>query len=369
MNRTALHMEHARRRVSIPRPLLLGALLAGTLAVALAAGASLSAVPEPAIEWDPRSYVCFRTTGDVTVDGRMSEEDWSTAPWTDAFVDIEGPSQPCPPVLTRVKMLWNDAFFYVAAEMEEPNLWGTLTARDAVIYRDNDFEVFIDPDGDTHEYYELEVNALGTEWDLLLVRPYRDGGPAVNAWDIQGLETAVQLDGTLNDPGDFDTAWTIEIAIPWSVLDDCAHRPSPPDHGDRWRVNFSRVGWQLDVENETYAKTVDPETGDALPESNWVWSPQGLIAMHYPEMWGFVEFSDVPVGSAVTTGSAASEASSRSCSPLITATSLRLVSATAVMTSSLVERPMSGRSLRLSVASTCRATSTDFSRTSTCSWR
>jgi hypothetical protein len=28
-----------------------------------------------------------------------------------------------------------------------------------------------------------------------------------------------------------------------------------------------------------------------LPENNWVWSPQGLIAMHYPEMWGLVQFS------------------------------------------------------------------------------
>ena len=28
------------------------------------------------------------------------------------------------------------------------------------------------------------------------------------------------------------------------------------------------------------------------PEHNWVWSPQGLIAMHYPEMWGEVLFAD-----------------------------------------------------------------------------
>jgi hypothetical protein len=29
-----------------------------------------------------------------------------------------------------------------------------------------------------------------------------------------------------------------------------------------------------------------------------VWSPQGLVAMHYPEMWGFVEFSPRDVASA-----------------------------------------------------------------------
>jgi hypothetical protein len=29
-----------------------------------------------------------------------------------------------------------------------------------------------------------------------------------------------------------------------------------------------------------------------LPEFNWVWSPQGLINMHYPEMWGLVQFTE-----------------------------------------------------------------------------
>ena len=86
-----------------------------------------------------------------------------------AFVDIEGDARPRPRFATRMKMLWDDEFFYIAADMQEPDIWGTLTTRDSVIFQDNDFEVFIDPDGDTHEYYELEINALKTAWDLLLV--------------------------------------------------------------------------------------------------------------------------------------------------------------------------------------------------------
>ena len=77
--------------------------------------------------------------------------------------------------------------------MEEPDVWATLTERDSVIFHDNDFEVFIDPDGDTHAYYELEVNALGTAWDLILIKPYRDGGPAINGWDIAGLKVGVDV--------------------------------------------------------------------------------------------------------------------------------------------------------------------------------
>ena len=57
----------------------------------------------------------------------------------------------------------------------------------------------------THNYYELEINALNTVWDLLLSKPYRDGGKAVTSWNIDGLETTVHLYGTLNDPTDVDS--------------------------------------------------------------------------------------------------------------------------------------------------------------------
>jgi len=247
--------------------------------------------PVPRIPYSPRQYVAYRTDEPLGIDGRLEEASWARADWTDAFVDIEGETRPTPQYRTRAKMLWDDQYLYVGAGMEEPHVWATLTVRDTIIYHDNDFEVFIDPDGDTHEYYELELNAFGTEWDLLLVRPYRDGGPAINAWDIQGLRTAVHIDGTLNDPGDRDTGWSVEIALPWDVLAQAANRTTPPDAGDQWRINFSRVQWRVDIVDGKYVKRTDNPPGRTRPEDNWVWSPQGLINMHYPEMWGIVQFS------------------------------------------------------------------------------
>ena len=239
----------------------------------------------------PRRYVCYRAPSRLNVDGNLDEPAWSAAPWSDAFVDIEGDRRPGPRFRTRAKMLWDDEYFYVAAEMEEPDVWGTLTERDSVIFRDNDFEIFIDPDGDTHAYYELEVNALGTPWDLLLIKPYRDGGPAIHAWDIAGLRVGVVVRGTINRPGDRDEGWTVEIAMPWKILKEAAPEHNPPRPGDRWRVNFSRVEWQVDVTGGRYAKRLKPGTNDPLPEDNWVWSPQGAINMHMPERWGYVQFS------------------------------------------------------------------------------
>jgi len=280
-----------RRTKSLALPgALLGALALGT-ANAQRASPDFEAAP-----FAPRRYVALRAPSRLTVDGKLDDAGWTAAAWSDAFVDIEGDSRPQPRFRTRAKMLWDDEYFYVAAEMEEPDLWGTLTARDSVIFHDNDFEVFIDPDGDTHAYYELEVNALGTPWDLMLIKPYRDGGPAINGWDIAGLKIGLDLRGTLNRPGDRDDGWTIEIAMPWAILREAAPDHQPPRPGDRWRVNFSRVEWQMDVTDGRYAKRLKPGGKDPLPEHNWVWSPQGAINMHMPERWGYVQFSGVPAG-------------------------------------------------------------------------
>ena len=124
-------------------------------------------------------------------------------------------------------MLWDDTYFYIAALLEEPHVWGTLVKHDSVIFQDNDFEIFIDPDGDNHEYYEFEINALNTEWDLLLKKAYRDGGPAINEWEVPGLRTAVHVTGTLNKLTDTDTSWSVEFAIPWKALAEFAHRSAP----------------------------------------------------------------------------------------------------------------------------------------------
>ncbi|WP_156512782.1 sugar-binding protein [Planctomyces sp. SH-PL62] len=238
----------------------------------------------------PRGYVAYRAPRPIVVDGKLDDEAWTAAPWTDAFVDIEGDRKPRPRFETRAKMLWDDEFFYVAARLEEPHVWGTLTEHDAVIFQDDDFEVFIDPDGDNHEYYEFEINALNTGWDLFLPKPYRDGGPADNSWEIPGLRKGVAIQGTLNAPGDVDESWTVELAFPWKVLAERANRPAPPADGDQWRVNFSRVEWLHEVVDGRYRKV--PKT----PEDNWVWSPQGVVDMHRPETWGYVQFSKAEPG-------------------------------------------------------------------------
>src|SRR5690606_7666629 len=116
---------------------------------------------------DMRSnYVCYVTEEAIKLDGRLDETSWEAVPWSEKFLDIEGPQKSLPVHKTRMKMLWDEEYLYIGVHLVEPHIWATYTERESVIFHENDIEVFLDPDGDSHNYYELEVNALGTEWDL-----------------------------------------------------------------------------------------------------------------------------------------------------------------------------------------------------------
>lgn len=237
----------------------------------------------------PASYVVANTSVVPTIDGDINEEAWQQAAWTDFFLDIEGDVKPKPYYQTRVKMLWDDTYLYIAAELKDPHVWATLTKRDEIVFFDNDFEIFIDPLNTAHNYFEIEVNALNNIFDLFMHKPYRNGGSALFSWDTQGMKHAVKVLGTINNPDDTDIGWTIEMAIPFRAL-TLGNDINIPKDNDIWRINFSRVQWERDVVDNKYVKRKD-STGKILPENNWVWSPQGVIDMHRPERWGYLLFT------------------------------------------------------------------------------
>lgn len=237
----------------------------------------------------PKSYIVSYTAKGPQVDGDLSDAAWQAALWTESFQDIEGEKKGKPKFNTRAKMLWSDSCLYIAAELEEPHIWASLKQHDAIIYHDNDFEVFIDPGNDTHQYFEIEVNACNTILDLFMPKPYRNGGAAMLSYNATGLQSAINIKGTINKPADKDQCWTVEMAIPFRAIYIGNHWKAPQE-GALWRINFSRVQWETEVVKEAYVKKKDRK-GKPLPEYNWVWSPQGVINMHYPERWGYLLFA------------------------------------------------------------------------------
>lgn len=263
------------------------------------------------------TYRCHRLAVAIRIGEGLSASGWAALPWSEDFVDITGnPGRP-PRQRTRMKAGWDDHGLYVGAELEEADIWATLRERNARLCEENAFEVFLDPDGDGRNYYELEINALGTLWELALDRPYREGGVATSG-NLPGLRSAVHIDGTLGDPSDIDRGWTVELAFPWSEL--ARFHPAgatPPRPGDVWRLNCARVAWPFAVVNGQYVRVPPPGTprnpapasegserpstgdgerpasaGSERPDSYSVWSAHGEFNMHRPDRWGRLVFSE-----------------------------------------------------------------------------
>lgn len=231
------------------------------------------------------------------LDGDLNKPFWQAGEWSDKFNDIEGDSRPKPWKYTRVKVLWDDEALYVGAELKDDTIWSTVQNRDELIYIDNDFEVFLAPQDSSHRYFELEMNAANVVWDLLMEKPQRDDVRRIIGWDIQGLESAVKIDGELNNPSADNRGWSLELKIPWFSLRECGSNECYPTHftpdvGEVWRMNFSRVEWHVDIVDNKYVKQLNPATGEPLPEENWVWAPTGVIDIHMPEMWGYLVFTE-----------------------------------------------------------------------------
>ena len=125
-------------------------------------------------------------------------------------------------------------------------------------------------------------------------RSTASGSPSIRAvprigywnWDLPGLETAVHVDGTINDNKDRDRGWTVELRIPWRSLEPLAMadgRALPPRDGDEWRMDFSRFNQYK-------------EAPPAKDPGGWAWSPHGVWDSHMPELFTRVRFSTAPVG-------------------------------------------------------------------------
>ncbi|CAL1126328.1 unnamed protein product [Cladocopium goreaui] len=250
----------------------------------------------------PKQYVARKATV-VPIDGDLTKAVWQLAPWSDPFVEIRGEdapkgTKPSQWETTRVKMLWDDEYLYIAAMMDVDagnELVAKFKERNSPIFHtDSDFEVFLDPAGCCHGYKELEINALNTVWNLLLTRPYMDGGGEVSGrvakegeksyWDVRKQQTAVKVTkGQIGNPTS-PSQWCVEIALAHSEsLGDAPVKAAEPFVGHCWRINFSRVEKQGQV--------------------NWVWSPQvvwspgdgryvGQVNMHLPDAWGHLIFAN-----------------------------------------------------------------------------
>ena len=136
-----------------------------------------------------------------------------------------------------------------------------------------------DPDGDGLNYFEAQVNPLGTLLDLTLTKAYSAGGVANLAWTLN-FKAAIWVDGTLNDSSDVDTKWCCEVALPFSEL--AFMGPTlhfPPINGESWRILPTRYDYE--------------RKGSKIVELS-AWSQTSSSSFHVPSRFGRIIFSTNP---------------------------------------------------------------------------
>jgi hypothetical protein len=255
-------------------------------------------------------YTSRKIAGPLVIDGDLNKAVWQASEKSRRFVDLVSGE---PAFLdTRIASLWDEDNLYLAYWIEEPQITAACTERDSFVWFDNDIEFFLEGQGC---YYELQVNAFNTvyenffiwqdalrkgshfdtpDFDLYthnvdVLGGFQDASrygrhPRGKRWafmdhDMLGLQTAVKLDGTINDPTSIDQGWTVEIAIPWqSIAALFDGRSFPPAAGDTLRGAFFRFE-ALRYHGRTVANSV-----------GWALNEHGVYDSHIPEQFSYLHF-------------------------------------------------------------------------------
>lgn len=257
------------------------------------------------ISSDRPTYKIMKITGNIVVDGRLSEPLWGPVPVM-PFREIANGSSPA--LATMTKLVWDSEYLYVGMVLDDPDVWSRVGYRDDewpceyveavnvhqkmknpewhrlecdIMSLDKFVKVFIDPDADGYGYLEFHVNPINNVFDAWYDQGFvekwddRDRGPHVT-WSCPGFISATSIDGTINASHDIDNGWSVEMAIPWTSLAPYVRGSCPPRPGDIWSAHLGRVHKERFRSKNIY----------------WTWPVIGVVNCHLPSTYGFLLFGE-----------------------------------------------------------------------------
>jgi hypothetical protein len=242
------------------RAALMAAAVVGALGGCQCAGPPRTTIPE---------LTAHRFATPPTLDGELG--DWAGTAMTERFVDTMTGAASDPAAQARIG--WDDAYLYVAFEIDDPFLRSTFEAHDDHMWEQDCAELMIDPDGDGLGYVELQVAPTEVTFDSWFDSP-RQPQPFGHIEWSSGIEASVSADGIVNDESD-DDGYVVEARIPWSAFAVGPHPTSgPPRIGDTYRVAL----YVLDARREG--------------QYGVGWSAPMIGDFHVPDRFGRVTFSE-----------------------------------------------------------------------------
>jgi len=189
-----------------------------------------------------KAYNCRHIREPLQIDGSLSDPRWRSAERVKFMIPVTHRE---PLSETDARLLWDDEYLYVGFKAFDKDIYSYFTRRDSTTCHEDVLEVFIKTDATKEPYYNFEINALGAVYDAFNLKRGA-GGPdhhRWSRWDCPGLQSAVVIEGTLNDPGDVDEYWQLEVAIPFAGLPTLEGRAPKP--GDQWSFHLARYDYSV----------------------------------------------------------------------------------------------------------------------------
>jgi hypothetical protein len=117
---------------------------------------------------------------------------------------------------TEARARWGDGTLYLWLYAGDLDLEGSVRQPDGPVSRDDSFHIEL---GNAGSVYSIDVSVLGTVADARCdgVVGAPAGAKCDSSWQ-SGAVVAVDRDGTVNQVGDNDEEWIVEMAVPFSSL-------------------------------------------------------------------------------------------------------------------------------------------------------
>lgn len=193
---------------------------------------------------------CRWTAEALKIDGKLDEAVWQKAQLLEDFVVFWQNRKA--KSATKARLLWDEKYLYFGADMEDSDLYADVKERNDRTWENDVFELFFKPSRDKLTYYEFQVNALNTQLELFLPSRGSGGYRRFAPTTKFGMDSAVQLRGTLNNWQDADTGWTVEGRIPWTAFQASGGRPEP---GARWQFTLCRYDYSTAFDRPELSST------------------------------------------------------------------------------------------------------------------
>jgi hypothetical protein len=185
-----------------------------------------------------REAVCRWAAKPPVLDGKLDDRCWQKA----AVIDRFGTYWTNPRKAhtgTFAYLVWDDAALYYAGSMTDAELRSFGTKRNDHLWNGDVFELFLKPSAAKPGYFEFQANPRGLIFEMAFPRREPNSGEFTGA-AVLGNEAVVALEGTLDQPGDRDTGWTVEGRIPWTAFAQSGGRPKA---GDDWLFAICRYDY------------------------------------------------------------------------------------------------------------------------------